>query len=117
MENVLQVYNDDDMATAAKSKEYRQRIGRALATHYKHTKWLVDVNIAGGIATISCPDISRLYGMTIHLTHSMEDTEAKAVRFGGELLERFRISRETGDTSRVKRDLKGDAIGLKEGGQ
>lgn len=117
MNSVLQVYNDDDVRLAVKSRDIRQRVGTALGRFYPHTTWLVDVNLAGGVVNISCPTISRKYGMVLHLTRDNTDLEVQAVSRAGELLERFRVSRETGRSDHLKRSIDGEAMGVKDGGQ
>lgn len=117
--NVLQVYNEDDMKGAIKSRSYRQAIGEALANAYKGMPWRVDVNLAGGIVAISSPlvDPKHEYGYILHLKSDGEDGVARrAVMAGGEILERFRISRTTGDASHVAKRIDGAARTLAQGG-
>ena len=112
---VVQVYTDDDVGTAVRSRQYRQTIGTALATAYKGVHWHVDVNVAGGIATISCPSISTRYGMVVHLTRDTMALESAAKAMGGELLERFGISRERPQFGYLKRRIDGEALGAARG--
>lgn len=107
--NVVQTYSEDDMRKVLRSAGYRKTIGNALAQAYQLVPWLVDVNIDGGVATITCPNISAKYGMVIHLTRDTMALEDAAKRMGGELLERFNVSRSTGDFSGVKRRIDGEA--------
>lgn len=114
---VIQLYNDDDMRKAVRSRHYRQSIGNALAKAYRFVHWMVDVNIDGGIATISCPKISQRYGMVVHLTRDTLALEAAAKRMGGELLERFRVSREVSTFDHLKYNVNGEVMNAKAGGQ
>jgi len=117
MSNILQVYNDDDVRLAVKSRDIRQRVGNAIAKAYRQMPWHVDVNLAGGIVTITSPKISVKYGMVLHLTRDLMDLEVQAVRKAGELLERFRVNREVGGFDHLQRRIDGEAMGAKQGEQ
>ncbi|RLA45202.1 MAG: hypothetical protein DRR42_19640 [Gammaproteobacteria bacterium] len=117
MENVVQVYNETDMSQAVRSRRARNTIGHAIGRAYKNMPWHVDVNIEGGIATITCPKISVKHGMVIHLTRDIESMERKAVQLAGELLERFNVNRTTGNFGYLKRNIAGEALGAAAGEQ
>lgn len=117
MNNIVNIYNDDSVRLAVKSRDIRQRVGNAIAKAYRGMSWHIDVNLAGGIVTITSPKISVKYGMILHLTRDLMDLEVRAVRLAGELLERFRVSRETGDATHLKRNVAGEALGVKRGEQ
>jgi hypothetical protein len=106
----------EEMQTFLKTRGIRDTIGKALGKAYPTVKWLVSVSGDGTVAQIVAPDLTSEYGMTIHTDQIGIDLEAKAVRFGGELLERFNVSRMTGDTSSVVRNVRGDSIHGKAGG-
>lgn len=79
---------------------YAGTIGLALQREYPTINWLVDIEMErnGGVAAIRAPDISRRFGMWIKLSETDHLLEQEAREAGGELLERFNVSRgETGD--------------------
>lgn len=117
MNNVLQTYSEDDMRTALKGRQNRNTIGHALGRAYPTVPWHVDVNVEGGIATITCPQISLQFGMVLHLTRDTAELERGAVRMGGELLERFRVSRDCGDFSHLIRSVNGEVYQASRGEQ
>ena len=110
MINVVQVYNDDDVRIAVRSRDIRQRVGKALGRAYPTVAWLVDVNLAGGVVNVSTPAISKQYGMTVHLTHTTATLEQRVLKLAGELLERFNISRVTGNAGHIQRRVNGEAV-------
>lgn len=117
MSNVIQVCQPEDVAAAERSRTYRQAIGRTLAKQYPDVHWLVEVLIDEGIAYVKAPKITAAHGMVLHLTPNIPDIEQKAKKFGGELLERFRVSRDTGDMSHLRRRIDGQALGAAQGEQ
>jgi hypothetical protein len=90
-------------------------IGGALHKFYPATSWLVDIHATqeGGIAQIRCPRISTKYGMVIRLTTDQSELVARAMRAGGELLERFRVARNArktqDDLAKVPKLINGEA--------
>lgn len=116
MSGVMEVVDADDFDAVIKSKQTRNTIGHAIGKAYPDVKWMVSINWPGRVAQIVAPDITDQYGMVVHLNCSLLELESKSVKMAGELLERFRISRETGDMSSLKK-YAGRAIGQKEGGQ
>lgn len=119
MSDVLQVYNEDEMAKALKSRELRQTIGNTLGEAYKGIPWRVDVSWDGGVATISSPliDPTHRWGMVVHLNNDRATLVRKVKAMGGELLERFRVSRTTGMADHLNRKINGEALGLAKGEQ
>lgn len=118
-EQVIQVYNDDDMRLTRKSLNFRKMIGHTLATEYKGIPWRVDVNMDGGVATISSPliDPNHKWGMFVHLDKGEQAIRATVKALAGELLERFRISRTTGMADHLNRVIDGSVVGLSKGEQ
>lgn len=113
--NIINVVTDDDAAAFLKGRQARNAIGNALGRAYPTHPWLVDVDVVGGIASVRCPEISSEYGMVIHLTHDTATMEQKAVRFAGELLERFRVSRVRAAFDHLNRNVRGDVVTAAKG--
>lgn len=88
-------------------------IGSVLLRHYPNRQWFVEVSMEGGVAKIQSPSISNNYGFVVHIDKPREALERAVVRAGGELLERFGLSRERaaiGGEEAIERDIRGEAI-------
>lgn len=71
-----------------------QKLGKKLMQTYPQRQWGVQVNVASGSATITCPSLSATKGYVIHLHgKTLHDLETRAVYAAGEILERFGLSR------------------------
>jgi len=116
MENVVQAATEAEMHEIIRARRARNTIGKALGRHYPTHPWMVSMSGDGTVAQIMCPAISQEFGMVIHANGSTEEIERKAVRMGGELLERFRVSRTVADFEHVKRNPRGNAIHGRVGG-
>lgn len=110
LNNVAVINNEDDFRQFLKGRTIRNTIGHAVGAAYPQAPWLVDVNIDGGIATISCPAITKEFGMVLHLTRDLKSMEREAVRKAGELLERFNVSRGNSQFGHITRNKRGDAF-------
>lgn len=97
-----------------RGRDIRNKIGHALGKAYP-VIWLVDVNMEGGIVTISCPRITGTHGMVLHLNRPTKDLVKQAVRGGGELLERFSVNRERPEFDHIIRNARGDAFRAESG--
>lgn len=93
-------YNTIDMMEAESSKIAKiemwmaKAVGTKLARTYPGREWGVQVNVMGGIMVITCPSLSNEKGYHLHtMGKNIYDLEAAAVRAGGEILERYGISR------------------------
>ena len=84
------------------------KIGTALVNTYPGRQWGVRVDLPGGVMVILCPSVSSEKGYHLHLKGDTIDTmEARAVRAGGEILERYGISRNRRvDEKAIEADLK-----------
>jgi len=111
--------NSGQAEDAIKADGICQTIGAALVKHYPNRQWYVDVSIAGGVAKILCPSISMLHGYTVHIKSETDDNlQKKAIHAGGEILERFKLSRNknaTGGEELILRDARGEALQAKTG--
>jgi len=115
MQNVIQVHDHYSMLAAVRARSARDAVGRALARKYPKHPWHVSASEDGSTVRVTCPAISAKYGMVIHCTGDTLETERKATRMAGELLERFRVSRTSADFSGVKRKVSGEARGAELG--
>ena len=119
MVNVIKICDDDDAAIAIKADRLCRRLGAMLQKHYPGIRWYVDVNLNGGVANIRCADIAMSFGSYLHLHCSEIDLERRVIAAGGEILERFAVSRErqsVRDISHIVKNARGDAVLAKAGG-
>lgn len=77
-----------DLAT---SKQIAERLNAA----YPGYLWAVHIQWRQGIATVRNLSLSGVWAFVVHLTlvASASELEAKALRAGGEILERYRMRR------------------------
>ncbi|MCF1431339.1 MAG: hypothetical protein LPD71_00085 [Shewanella sp.] len=105
--------------TAIKERWLAYGIGNVLRKCYRGRDWLVKVDIENDVATIHCPQISTQWGYTIHIDCPMVVIQYKAVKYAGELLERFNLSRSRpvdGDIESLPKNPLGYVKNVKEGG-
>lgn len=112
---IVQLYDVEDMQRAVRQRRMRDAVGRALGRAYPGVNWAVTVPEDASVVQFYAPALTQTHGMTLHATNDTPELERKAVRFGGEYLERFRVSREAPDVSHVPRDARGAALGQKRG--
>jgi len=94
-------------------------IGNALKRAYPGREWVINIDLESAVASVYCPVISTVYGAVIYLDTPLHIIQKKAVYFGGELLERFRLSRQRvtdGDMENLPRTALGFVQRVKEGG-
>jgi hypothetical protein len=74
---------------------YAQKIGERLMATYPQRQWGVYFNASGGFAQITCPSLSTEYGYILHISKhpTLHALQEAAIRAGGEILERYGISR------------------------
>lgn len=93
-------------------------IGQAVLKHHPKRNWIVQPNVEGGVAFLTNADIASDHGMALHLDCTDEELGRKAVMAAGELLERFRLSRDRRamtDVDLLETDDLGRTIGVKRG--
>lgn len=115
---MLEIVRSQAEAQRAIAKDaIANRMGRVLQTTYPNRNWLVRVSDDLSIATINCVDISLEYGFMIHLDKITHDLELAARIAGGEILERFNLSRDkySEDGALLRVDRRGEALGAKQG--
>ena len=119
MANVIKIAGDEDAKKAIKADALCRRMGGVLQKHYPGIRWYVDVNLDGGVSNVRCADISMGFGYVLHLNCSELELERQVVMAGGQILERFRVSRDTlssRDVGHIAKNVKGDAVLAKVGG-
>ena len=102
---------------AASNDKYCKQLGTALYKALPSRRWYVEVTNKGRTCTVKIPEVSMEYGMVIHLEQSIEPDIKKVITSGGELLERFGLTRgrsDNHDLMRLARNSKG-VIGAKKG--
>ena len=107
------------IADAVRERYIAYEIGSELKKHYPGRLWMVNVSLEAGIVDIVCPSISAQYGYSIHLNQAVIDMRRKGVIGGGEILERFGLSRDRkadDDIQKLAKDNLGFTKGLKHGG-
>jgi hypothetical protein len=116
---VITTHSPDELKHAVESDRICRAIGQKLTNVYPGHAWAVHVSVEGGVGTIRNPAISMEYGMVFYLNDTINGLQETAVRLAGELLERFKISREKEGVriyDHIQKDLKSNAIAGKEGG-
>lgn len=115
--------NDERMAEATETPDipandliWAKEMADALNAAYPGHLWAVNVNGAGGVADIYNFSLSGNWGFRIKLpqVYSMSDFRKQVIRGGGEMLERFRLSRGAADHDAIadlKMDIKGRVAG------
>ncbi len=77
--------------------------------------WRIAVNDAGGVITVTNISLSNKNGFVMHID-KIDPDGRKVVRYAGELLERFRISRSrnadvvVNNITDAKRDFRGELV-------
>lgn len=71
-------------------------VGEALAKYYPRHRWRVAASADCSTVNITHDGLGWRYGMVLHALslHNVADMERKVMRAGGELLERYGVSRE-----------------------
>ena len=108
-----------DQQTAIRESYIAHAMGNALKRAYPGRDWVIKIDIETGVASVHCPHISLAYGAVISLATPLHIIQKKAVHFGGQLLERFCLSRcivKDGDAENLPRTALGFVQRVKEGG-
>lgn len=114
----IQIVTKDEAARMIKNTQTCQTIGKFLMKLYPTRKWYVNVVDDGSLAWIACADISLNYGVAVSLMGDITlDIETKVRRAAGEILERFRLSRDRDNDNldNVLVDANGESIHAKQG--
>lgn len=77
-----------------KEMAWAKRIADCLDRHYPGYLWAVNVDLYGGMATIQSLQLSGEWGCYLKMSSITNDPSlAKVKQYGGEILERHRVSR------------------------
>jgi len=115
------VSSEEDMYRKVAADLLCKNIGKMLTRHYPGRRWHVEVNLRGGVAHIRLPDISMRYGITMHLARTVNELNQRTIHVGGEMLERFGLSRNQNATNDdiahvPKNRITGEALKASTGG-
>lgn len=72
-----------------------KQVSAVLQDHYPNYNWRVEADTRKKMITVQNMDLSGKWGFVLHMMKifSVSDLNKKVMRAGGELLERFRLSR------------------------
>jgi hypothetical protein len=107
--------NASEVKTAQYEFYLAHEIGIKLMRAYPQRQWGVVVNLDIGSVQITCPSLSATKGYVIHIKRkTLHELQEQAIRAGGEILERFGISRgRTFDPTSIEllpRDERDEAV-------
>ncbi len=97
--NTIEVDDDEDVKVAKVEGWLAKQIGSALAKAYPSRDWGVGVNLAkgetlSGVVTVMCPSLSATKGHVLHISNeTAAGLVTRGIRAGGEILERYGITR------------------------
>lgn len=94
--NEINIFEDDDKKQAKLEMWICKQIGDTLVRTYPNRQWGVEVDIPGQMVIIMCPSLSLEKGYHISMMgdRTINDLQQRAIRAGGEILERYGISRD-----------------------
>ncbi len=93
--NAIQTGASHEATIEAMEFYYAKQIGSALMYVYKNRNWQVDVDIRNQMVVIGAPDLSKIKGYYLPMKRdTLVDLCKRAVRAGGEILERYNLSRK-----------------------
>ena len=104
-----------EQAQAVREHHIAHQIGSELQKHYPNRNWMVQCNMQTGVVDIICPDIAPNYGYMLHINQPSITLRAKAKQAGGELLERFGLSRSKNNDGADIQGLSKNKMGVTEG--
>jgi len=92
--NAINTEQSHEATIAAMEFYYAKTIGSALMYVYKNRNWMVDVDIRNQMIVIGAPDLSKVKGYYLPMKRdTLVELCKRAVRAGGEILERYNLSR------------------------
>jgi hypothetical protein len=115
MSKLLVGLDDSAMQTCASDMILAKEIADTLHTHYPGHLWAINVDGPNGVANIHDLMLSGQWGYRLKLVnmYSASDFKKDVIRAGGEILERFRLSRgrfEESQYSQLKTNFAGDFV-------
>lgn len=105
--------DDIDVQDEAQSMAWSKRIAECLHKHFPGYLWAVHADARNNIASVQNLALSGEYGFYLHLD-KIGPHNKEIIQNGGELLERYRVSRSRMDESQIvtlDRDIRGNARG------
>lgn len=96
----------------ARSFRVERAIGEILVKKYPGFKWIVDADVANNVAYITVAQLVSDRCYVIHLDQ-MDNDGKMVIRAGGEILERFYITRgkmRANEMATLKRDARGEHV-------
>jgi hypothetical protein len=113
--NAIDTGKSHEATIAAMEYYYAKQIGSALMYVYKNRNWMVDVDIRNQMIVIGAPDLSKVKGYYLPIKQdALVELCKRAVRAGGEILERYNLSRamnvDPDSFEMLPRDFRDDAI-------
>lgn len=92
--NTVYFHEDDDTRTEKIEMWIAKQLGTRLVEAYPGHQWSVHVDAIGGVLCIVNPAVSSLKGYHLHMKgDTIDDLQARAVKAGGEILERYGLKR------------------------
>jgi hypothetical protein len=112
----IQVVSDEEFRDELRAKELSDSVGLTLAQTYPGYRWRVEPHPRQGIVNIRCEMTDASYGYVLKLRNWYSATQWResVIRAGGEILERFSMSRRGFDESAFRaaaRNFAGRPIG------
>jgi hypothetical protein len=93
--NAIQEGASHEATIEAMEFYYAKTIGSALMYVYKNRNWIVDVDIRNQMIVIGAPDLSKVKGYYLPMKRdTLIELCKRAVHAGGEILERYNLSRQ-----------------------
>ncbi len=96
------------------SQAIARSVSEVLDKHYPGHAWAVQADVMQGIVKVHNLKLSGEWGFMLMMDDLMNDpTERPVVNAGGELLERFKLSRgraQEDEIENLQRDMRGDAL-------
>lgn len=92
--NTIYFTDDDDMRVAKLEQWIAKKLGEKLVSTYPRRQWGVNVDVQGRMIIITAPSLSTSHGYHIAMNGDTIDAlERRAVDAGGEIMERYGLSR------------------------
>lgn len=101
---------DNDVESTQKDFELSKRIGEKLHKDFPGYLWAVKADCKQGMCSVLNMSLDGEWGFYIRINEIQDDPSLKKIRqYGGELLERFRVSRKKfnpDEVQSVERDFR-----------
>lgn len=91
--NEVNLLETDDAKRAKLEYWIAKKTGETLVAAYNNRQWEVIVDLDAKVLIIKCPSLSLQKGYYLSLGRPMHELQAAAKRAGGEILERYGITR------------------------